>query len=582
LSCSLTNLCAFEIELVDSWGDGWNGGEVQIVNTSGAIEATLGSDFNTGLSMTIPVSFCAGNTFNIVVSTAGSYPEEMGINVLKGGSVIASYSPSAQTGFGTVMATFTANCNISCPSLSDVQVLAGKSDATVTFNTNGNTGTFVYTYGPSGFAQATGSSTIITDSTSANTFTLTGLASETCYDLYLYSNCGVDGTSDTLGPIAVCTQQCDAADQCHYVLSMYDSFGDGWNGANIEVTINGLTQSYSVSSAQGDSNIVDLYLCAGSVISISNATAGTWPSEIYWDLTLQSDPTQTFGVTLGNFATGYIGADTADCAVVGCAMPMNVQATNIGSVSATITWNGPASSTYYYEYQQSGVVVPFTGTSSTNSVVLNGLLSNTAHFFKVAQVCGAGDTSLAWHIEFTTDTCSMVSGGTPTASVTNVTATDGQVTFDWSSAGNFTGYSINYGNGSSNAGSGTTDVATYTANGSYTAVLTLYNDCDTLVQNITVFMNGIGLEEIIPLQSLVFYPNPTSGVIQLNAKLNEAGAVEIAIFDAMGQLIASESVITTGTELQKRFDLSNRSAGTYVARITTPSGLVQQTFVVSH
>jgi hypothetical protein len=176
----------------------------------------------------------------------------------------------------------------------------------------------------------------------------------------------------------------------------------------------------------------------------------------------------------------------------------------------------------------------------------------------------------------------MVSGGTPTASVTNVTATDGQVTFDWSSAGNFTGYSINYGNGSSNAGSGTTDVATYTANGSYTAVLTLYNDCDTLVQNITVFMNGIGLEEIIPLQSLVFYPNPTSGVIQLNAKLNEAGAVEIAIFDAMGQLIASESVITTGTELQKRFDLSNRSAGTYVARITTPSGLVQQTFVVSH
>ena len=27
--------------------------------------------------------------------------------------------------------------------------------------------------------------------------------------------------------------------QCHYKLSMYDSWGDGWNGAYLEVTMNG-------------------------------------------------------------------------------------------------------------------------------------------------------------------------------------------------------------------------------------------------------------------------------------------------------------------------------------------------------
>ena len=27
--------------------------------------------------------------------------------------------------------------------------------------------------------------------------------------------------------------------QCHYVFDMQDSYGDGWNGASIEVNING-------------------------------------------------------------------------------------------------------------------------------------------------------------------------------------------------------------------------------------------------------------------------------------------------------------------------------------------------------
>ena len=27
--------------------------------------------------------------------------------------------------------------------------------------------------------------------------------------------------------------------QCHYKLYMYDSYGDGWNGAYLEVTMNG-------------------------------------------------------------------------------------------------------------------------------------------------------------------------------------------------------------------------------------------------------------------------------------------------------------------------------------------------------
>ena len=30
-----------------------------------------------------------------------------------------------------------------------------------------------------------------------------------------------------------------ASAQCHYVVDMQDSYGDGWNGASIDVSVNG-------------------------------------------------------------------------------------------------------------------------------------------------------------------------------------------------------------------------------------------------------------------------------------------------------------------------------------------------------
>ena len=65
--------------------------------------------------------------------------------------------------------------------------------------------------------------------------------------------------------------------QCYYKLSMYDSWGDGWNGAYLEVTMNG--------------TLVGNYECFGSytldsVYSLSGTTmdfifhSGTWDSEI--------------------------------------------------------------------------------------------------------------------------------------------------------------------------------------------------------------------------------------------------------------------------------------------------------------
>ena len=43
-----------------------------------------------------------------------------------------------------------------------------------------------------------------------------------------------------------------ASAQCGYVIEMQDSYGDGWNGASIDVSVNGsIVSNVSVSAAAG-------------------------------------------------------------------------------------------------------------------------------------------------------------------------------------------------------------------------------------------------------------------------------------------------------------------------------------------
>ena len=62
--------------------------------------------------------------------------------------------------------------------------------------------TWIVEYGPTGFSQ--GSGTFVTGITSRN-YVLTGLAQNTQYDVYVTSNCGSNGVSNTVGPITFAT-----------------------------------------------------------------------------------------------------------------------------------------------------------------------------------------------------------------------------------------------------------------------------------------------------------------------------------------------------------------------------------------
>lgn len=577
-ACPASGQCSIDIELTDSYGDGWNGALVNVISSAGAVQYTLGAGFTTGSSYTETISVCSGETFTIEVIDAGSFPSEIGLNVIQSGTVIATYANTFGTGVGTVMATFTSNCNTACPTPTNLTYVAGKNDATFTFDQNGGSANYVYEWGPVGFTQATGAAITTIDSTTSNNFTITGLGSGQCYDVIVIGDCGASGVSDTLGPLTFCTNLCDTSDLCSWSMAMSDSYGDGWNGAEVQVLYNGVFgQSFTLAS--GSSGTVNFSVCSGTQITVINAAAGSWPSEVSYTLSNASG-TQSTSVTTGNFSAGVQDTLLANCVTVSCPMPTNLATTNLGASTADITWTG-GNGTFMYEYSAQGTFTTTSGSSTSAIASLTGLTPSTTYDFFVKEACGAGDTSLAMYHSFTTDSCVAVTLGNPQFTVDTVTATYAATTFNWNST-NSTGYNISFGDGNSANGTGGTVSHQYAANGNYTITLTVYNDCDTVNTTFSVQVSTIGIEDNAGITALMIYPNPTQGLVTIDGEISHSAEVSVRIINYLGQEILVDQFDPTSSILSKTYDLSGAAAGAYLIEVATDRGVVQKSIIVRH
>ena len=85
-----------------------------------------------------------------------------------------------------------------------------------------------------------------------------------------------------------------ASAQCGYVIEMQDSYGDGWNGASIDISVNGsIVSNVSVSAAAGAGDTVSVDVLSGDAVDFS-FNSGAWDSEITFTIL---DPT---GASLGS------------------------------------------------------------------------------------------------------------------------------------------------------------------------------------------------------------------------------------------------------------------------------------------
>ena len=72
--------------------------------------------------------------------------------------------------------------------------------------------------------------------------------------------------------------------QCTHTLNMIDSWGDGWNGASVEILVNGVVAATGELTG-GDSGTVTFDAATGDSIELSWISEGSYPNEISWNVT---------------------------------------------------------------------------------------------------------------------------------------------------------------------------------------------------------------------------------------------------------------------------------------------------------
>ena len=72
--------------------------------------------------------------------------------------------------------------------------------------------------------------------------------------------------------------------QCDHIFRMNDSFGDGWNGASVDIVVGTTTVVTGATITAGATGDQLFSASTGDAISLANWVSGAWNSEITWEV----------------------------------------------------------------------------------------------------------------------------------------------------------------------------------------------------------------------------------------------------------------------------------------------------------
>ena len=373
------NSCDLVLALTDSYGDGWNGNSISIYQD----DALLGTaTISSGSSANFTYSLCSGSTISLRWTT-GSYSNECsmilthnGVQVYNGGA------PSA----GEFL-NFEACPYCAAPGIASVAIDPDNATVVVTVANNPDAQTYQVVCVPTG-SDPTSGTVVVANSNRQAIFNNLDLGST--YDFYANVICDATTTSEWSEPFTFTLPGCWSG--CDYVISMEDSYGDGWNGGAIYILIDNEVDSYATLTT-GSTGTQTITVCEGHEVSFV-WVAGSYADEVSFTITKNGERIANCSdaSTLASqeyLYTGYCGTPPT------CLPPTNFM---YSSLNATIWWTPVGTpQSYLLEYRHESEA-DFTSVAVQDTFyTFTSLLSNEKYYFRVSAVCDpvAGDTS-AW------------------------------------------------------------------------------------------------------------------------------------------------------------------------------------------
>jgi hypothetical protein len=177
---------------------------------------------------------------------------------------------------------------------------------------------------------------------------------------------------------------------------MEDSFGDGWNGASVIISVDGNAMTYTIPF--GDIGSASIPVTDGDVITVEYLPGGIFDYEVYFAI-IDSDGNIFFedgGNDIGP-TPGLSFEGVAVCPTCPAPLASTVETFNIRSSRADISWV-PSDPTgmYLIEYDEAGFMLGegLQKTVSGASTTLFNLSEKTFYDYYITALCSNGDTSV--------------------------------------------------------------------------------------------------------------------------------------------------------------------------------------------
>jgi len=385
--------CSYSLNLLDSYGDGWNGSTMDVLVDGVAIldDVTLATGLYQGIE-TFAVS--EGADVTTIWNGGGVWDSEISYEILDTDGAVVGTGGNAPNGTNDIISgTITAVCP-SCPAPGGIQAsLSSGSEAVISWTDTGAAAGYEIVVQIAGTGVPTTAGTV----TSSNPLTLTGLSSNTAYEVYLRADCGSAVLSSWSSPVNFTTGPACGD-------TIYDSGGSTGEYSNNELfttTIFPETPGDLVTLTFNFFNIEDGW----DFLTVFDGPDNTFPEIGVFTGTTIPDPitsTHSSGALTFEFDSDFIFTRPGYEILISCGPPPTclaptdlVVALN-SSDSAVVSWTpGESESAWEYVLQPQGTGAPTAaGTPATeNPLTLAGLSSGTAYEVFLRAVCGEGEFS---------------------------------------------------------------------------------------------------------------------------------------------------------------------------------------------